>query len=870
MSIRNLLGRVAGATALLTTLSFATQSLLVVETAPQITGLGRGYDLLVNGAPFGRTYSGASSLKGKTELDISTVILPDNFSVQNLGIVLGRPLLPGLRLGGYLTYLNTGAFNELDVKGSFLRSLTSSDLFFGFSALWDAPSASYLDRSPKWLRAVLSRTAVGVNLNYYGSEFDKDKTQSFLVDFNIAGRMPVPQLGQARRLVTVEDLEVDRARLKLALDRAKAGGPKGPRPAEIAAAEKELAAFEKIAPGRIADLTEVATQRQEIYRIDRDELVDLKPEDVVSFTRKAQADLSNQHRETVALVAENEQTVQGILSEAQVKLSEDLALYASKLEKGSSVATEVTALRKAFDAYVENEYDPEPVEKIKERFAAGAKEHVAGLTDNWYAMAKKAWGKEEWAPRLLAWNAGVVSNASLSNRLPRGTKIKAPEEAYFAALDARMDKLAKLKKLRAGFEDITVKSNDTWQTLAQTHLGTSKLVKDLLAANRLAKERPLKVGEVVRVPLFTEIAKRNEREKAFAAEVAKSKAVVGKMKPDAATQVLWEGFVERIDQKLQLYNLSAKAEADRQAADLALGNLLLRELSSLQRSGENTGRQLEKIQLRRRLDHVNANNEKSVKEASREYKSRERDLFRSFLSELYGAKEIMILELGRLADRAADERKDSAKRLTDLQVIAQNLSAKLQTLEAGKDKAAVESVAKANSVALKTIQDGLSDRLFAIEAERKQTQERLSWRTYLTEMVYRGGGPLRDTLALGVSLRNMGTQISYGLMNENLPFAFSADLNYELLHVDRHDIVLYGHFGNSPLEGDTYGGGLAYRYLGKYEIRSGVTIENQMPVFAGNFSALLELGLMNYRLDLGAQYRQAYGAQFSVGLGIVF
>lgn len=851
--------------------ALATQSLLVVETAPQITGLGRGYDLLQNGAPFGRTYSGASSLKGKTELGVSTVILPDNFSVQNLGVVLGRPLLPGLRLGGYLTYLNTGAFNELDVKGSFLRSLSSSDLFFGFSALWDASSASFLDRSPKWLKGALGHTAAGLNLNYYGSEFDKDKTQSFLVDFNIASRFPVPQIGQARRLVTVEDLEVDRARLKLALDRAQAGGPKGPRPAEVEAAEKALKSFETIAPQRIADLTEVASQRREIYRIDRDEQVDLLAGDVSSFTRKAQLDLSNQHRETLALVAENERTVQGILTEAQGKLSLDLGKYSEGLLKlGGMASGEATSLRKTFDAFVENEYDPEPVDKIRARFVSNAKEYTAGLTDNWFVLAKKAWGKEEWAPRLLTWNASVVSNASLSNRLPRGTKIKAPEPAYFEALDAREEKLAKLKKLRSGFEDVVAKSNDTWSSLAQTHLGTSKLVKDLLAANRLTKERPIKAGETVRIPLFTEIAKRNERAKAFAAEVASRKASVSKSKPDGVTQLLWEGFTERIDQKMQLYTLSAKAEADRQAAELALGNLLLRELSSLQKAGEHTARELEKIQLRRRLDQVNSGSEKSVREAAREYKSRERALFRSFLSELYTAKEVMIVELGRLSDRAADERKDGAKRLSDLQVSAQNLSTKLALLEAGKDKAATEAVAKANSQALKALQEALQDRLLAVQSERKLTGERLSWRTYLTEMVYRGGGPSRDTLALGVSLRNMGTQINYGLISENLPFAWSGDLNYEVVHVDRHDVVLYGHYGSSTIEGDAFGGGLAYRYLGKYEGRLGVSIENNQPVLAGNISALLELGLMNYRLDVGAQYRESYGAQFSVGLGIVF
>ena len=151
----------------------------------------------------------------------------------------------------------------------------------------------------------------------------------------------------------------------------------------------------------------------------------------------------------------------------------------------------------------------------------------------------------------------------------------------------------------------------------------------------------------------------------------------------------------------------------------------------------------------------------------------------------------------------------------------------------------------------------------------------LAWRDYVTEMIYRGSTRKRDTLAVGASVRNLGTPLNWGSSAEPLPVAVSVDLNYEFLHTKNHGLVFYGHYGWSEFEDHHVAFGAAYRFLGAFEIRSGVILEAGMPVLNASLGAGIELGLMSYRLDAGTQLRifgsgAQYGNQFTFGLGIIF
>lgn len=868
---RNAVRALCGALLLLAPLS-ASQSLLVTETSPSVLGLGRGFDLLDSSTPFGRTYSGASSLKGKTEIGFSTALLPDSFSVESLTFTLGRPLVSGLRLGGYLTFLSIGAFNELDVKGSFVRSLDSTDLLFGASAIWDSQSAAFLGKSPRWLREALNHTAAGLNVNLYRTAFDKTSDMAVLFDANVAARFGVPQLGQARRLLTVEDLERQKKELKVSLDKAKA--EKKPNTVEVATREKLFSDFEILAASRAKDLGEVKASRGDIYRIYNDATVDLTTEDARGFYSRAMADLTNLHAESVDLSREGAATAAELMAEAHAGVGEALEKYAAILTNGGGVAAiETAALLKTFSAFIENEYDPTPVSKIREAYVKGAKETLTGVADTWAGLAKKAYGKEDLALGLRSWNADLTAGASVgpTNKLPKGLKVKLPDAAYFEAVKAREAKQARLKHLRAGYEDITVGSNETWASIARDHIGSANLVKELLTANRRSSEKPqVKPGEKVRVPLLLEQNKRIDREKKFQAEVAARKASVSKGKVSESVATLWEGLTSKIQEKLDLYAIESRSDSDRGASLLALANVLNQESTGLQRESARTTRELEKIQLRRKLDLVNAASERSRSEANREYKTRERAIFRSMLALLSSAKERMIKELDGQSARAADDRVAGAKRLATLQASADDRDRRLESIRAGKDnKAQAEAKAKSDALA-KEHAASFSARLAQIEGERKSAKERLTWRTYLTEMIYRGGGENRDTLSLGVSVRNLGTPINYGLIPETPPTSISVDLNYELVHVERHDFLLYGHFGTSPIEGLGMGGGMAYRFMNRFEVRMGALSENEQMVLAGNLSAVIELGLMNYRIDFGAQFRPSFGPTLQFGMGIVF
>lgn len=857
----------------------ASQSLLVTETSPSVLGLGRGYDLLDSSTPFGRTYSGASGLKGKTEIGFSTIILPDSFSVQSLSFTLGRPVVSGLRLGGYLTFLSIGAFNELDVKGSFVKNLESSDLLFGASALWD-PQSAKVGKLPKVLQTALTHTSAGLNVNVYRSAFDATTTAAFLVDFNVAARGAVPQLGQARRLMTVEDLERQKKELKAGLERAKA--EKKPNPVELATREKLYGDFEVLAASRAKDLAEVAASRADIYRIYNDATVDLTLPDAQGFYARAMDDLTNLHGESVDISRDSAKTVAALLEEAHARVGADLAKYAAELTNGGGVAaSETTALLASFKAYLEKDFETTPLSEIRDPFIKGTKETLTGVADTWATLAKKAYSRDDMATNLKAWNedaqtmAGVTNKtpfvSGVTNKLPRGMKVKIPDLAYFEAARARDEKQARLKHQRAGFMELTVGSNETWASIARDHIGSANLVKELLSANRRTSEKPqVQPGEKVRVPLLLDQNKRVDREKKFLAEVATRKANVGKGKVSESVATLWEGLTSKIQETLDLYAIESKGDADRGASLLALANVLNQESTGLSREAVRTLRELEKIQLRRKLDLVNANNEKSRAEASREYKTRERAIFKGMLALLSSAKERMIKELDGQGGRSADDRVAGAKRLGKLQASADDRERRLETIRAGKDtKAQAEVKAKSDAQA-KGQATAYSERLAQIEGERKSASERLAWRTYLTEMIYRGGGEARDTLALGVAVRNLGTELNYGLIAEAPPTAVSVDLNYEFMHLERHDLLLYGHFDYSTIAANGFGGGLAYRYMKRFEARVGALSENDQLVVAANLSALIELGLMNYRIDFGAQYRPAFGPTIQFGLGIVF
>ncbi|MBL8994353.1 MAG: hypothetical protein JNM63_13505, partial [Spirochaetia bacterium] len=300
----------------------ASQSLLITELSPSILGTGKNYDLLFPFSPMNRTYSGVFGIKSKSEISFNNIFLPNDTSVQNLQFGLGKALIPGLKLGLYALYYNQNGFNIIDERASFVGPADAADIVIGLPLVFDPSSlpfrgknASTNEAGPTPAEAIFKQISLGVNANYYYSSFDTAHFSSFSFDANLSTRFKVGYIGQPRPVLSAEDLEKEKAGRLRGLGTNKSG------------ADEITALYE----GRVADLSEVAVARRDIYKIYNDRYTELRSADVSNYFSTAEGELFQLYQEALKGLTQNENLMQARLTRDIADLSVSIADYREKL-----------------------------------------------------------------------------------------------------------------------------------------------------------------------------------------------------------------------------------------------------------------------------------------------------------------------------------------------------------------------------------------------------------------------------------------------------------------------------------------------------------------------------------------------------------
>ncbi|MBN8216563.1 MAG: LysM peptidoglycan-binding domain-containing protein [Spirochaetes bacterium] len=855
----------------------ASSSLLLYEMSPSVIGGGRSYDLLAGSANWGRTYSGAFSLRNKTEASFYNATLPMNLSLQYLQVGLGRSVLPGLRLGAYLTYFNAGGFSKIDERGGAVALLDASDFLVGIPLVFDPDSLPWRrkDGSPSRAEAFLKQWRMGVNLNYYKSQFDKLSGDSFLVDANLSARFPVGYLGQPRPLLSLADLDREYGQRKKETEASLlAGVPKGKSPSKEAMRKRELILryWEDYYDHRKEDLAIVNQTRGEIFRIYNDPSKDLTPLDVTNLVRQARQELDALHKETVDETRDNERSMRDALEQDLRQVEEALVLVNARLEKASpALASEARNLQARYDLWIQTEiWVPSP-ESLKARHAVETIQYKVLQRESWAELSKRLYKDPELGESLRRANGSPTNQTAAVGQL-----LTVPPRRYYKDLEERDKILARRAEELAGFAEYQVRPDDTWAKIAEAKLGSRKAVSDLLVANKRDAKQPLLPGQVIKIPLANAGAARQQREREFQAGLAQRRAIGAKLLKNELAEIDWAGLNGLLEQKLAIFQFQRAWGLERDASLRDLQNLLNAKRAELDRGQNAALAGLDRIQLKRRLDFLNSANEKVRRDALGDYKRKEQVVFENLLLSVWRSKTALI---GQLKKEAVAKRKGTLKTAEWMDRVREAIwrqGFELRVREAGKDKARLAALEKEAKAHAEQARKAGSASVAAVEREHAQVLTELGWRDYVTEMIYRGSTRKRDTLALGASVRNLGTGMTWGGPTaEALPMAVSADLNYEFLHTKNHGLVLYGHYGYSEIEDHHAAFGAAYRFLGAFEVRSGMILESGIPVLSASLGANIELGLMSYRLDAATQLRifgagAKYGNQFTFGLAITF
>jgi hypothetical protein len=577
------------------------------------------------------------------------------------------------------------------------------------------------------------------------------------------------------------------------------------------------------------------------------------------------------HKETVDQTRDNERALTARLGEDMKQLDDALGIVLARLAKGSpALAGEARTLMGRYENWIQTEIWIPTSDSLKARHAVETTTVRSAGRESWAELAKRLYKDPELAEDLRRANGSPTNRLLASNTL-----VTVPPRRYFMDLAERDKILARRAEESAGFAEYTVRSNDTWTKIAEAKLGSRKAVGDLIAANKRDSKQTLLPGQVIKIPMANASAARQQRERDFQSVLTDRRAAGAKLLKDEASRVDWNGLNGMLDQKLAIFQFQREWGLQRDASLRSLQNLLNAKRTELERGQHTTLSALDRIQLKRRLDFLNNKGEKAHRDALIDYKRREQALFENLLLAVWRAKTAMI---GQLRRETVAKRKGEIKTsewMDDVREAIWRQGLEIRVREAGKDKgrlAALEKEARNHGELARKAESG---RLAALESEHAQELSELGWRDYVTEMIYRGSTRKRDTLALGVSVRNLGTTMNWGSSAESLPVAVSADLNYEFLHTKNHGLVVYGHYGWSEFEDHHVAFGAAYRFLGVFEVRSGVILEAGVPVLNASLGAGIELGLMSYRLDAGTQLRifgsgAQYGNQFTFGLGIIF
>jgi hypothetical protein len=891
---------------------FAGTDFLLVDANPLYYSSGKCADLLESDAAISRTFSSAYSLRNRPELSFYNSVLPNtDASLQTVAFGWHKHFLRYLRTAVYFSYLNLGDFRPLDELSRAGDALENTDLYIGAPLIFDfrelhritvVKSESGEDNSNNVVGPnILEQITGSLNLNYYQSTLGGEDARTFFADYNSVIRLPLPYIGMPPRLVSSSETEEIFNKKRARLLKRFSGVTTAPSPAgtgdhttnttntsahapapdeggsgalagglgglgfgELSRALRELNEEHEQQKSLVSRVEAV---RREIYKIYDYYDVELHEQDISNFVSSAIQEIGENVQRFEFEIHKNRGAVLGWIRNSiatnrnQIKTQE--ALLLSNLSSGMQVVY-YQAVATNYEMHLTN-YHSWDQEGLRARYLETARAYKTGRRDTWQSIAKKQYGDQGLALQLQKFN-----NWPTDTKLKRNKTIMLPDKAYFDEI-ARFEKAERLEDLvRQGYMEYTVKRGDTWSRLAALFLLDSERSVEIREYNKKKKNAEPVPGEVIRIPVTRYQEEILAKEQAFKNKtiILEKQLMTTGLTPLALR--LYTTISGRYAELIRLYKLAAdvRSEAYRKQTDIInLQNLQVRKLKKMQ---TDLIKELEKLKLKKKYDILNANNKDGEFEALKLYKERERQLFKSMLQTIFDSKIVILNQLKR---ELVNRQKYEERFLRDyfsMRQEALDTRANLAIADAGSDKERITAI----KTKLKSDRDYLASELSHNQARMRKGygEERaaLMREQHITELIYIGSKNQVETFAAGISVKNIGVPVSYLGVRERLPLSPGLDLNYNILRVPNHSLTLYNHFGYNRLEGFTAGLGSAYRFLKILEVRVAGIYENQSLSFATSVSLLLNIGLLNYRLDTGIHIMNGFGTKMQLGLQVVF
>ncbi|MBI4978826.1 MAG: hypothetical protein HZC28_15215 [Spirochaetes bacterium] len=827
-------------------MAFATPSMLVYEPSPYSMAVGGGADLLDVSVPITRAYSGLSANKDKLEIAFyhNGSMLINDIGFETVYVSVKDNLFTkGLRVAGFLNYLNLGNLDQLDSRGRLVEKFTSGDLLAGAAFVFDQKSLK-LQRQvlnpsnnkyePNALYPLLAPLNAAVNLTYYQSTLASYSTFSVLADVNLSYKLSVPFIGMPEQLINESDVQLERQRVigqykamidgkKKELDDQKAISNAASKKAEY---DAQFEAYTKrigdVYGKRQVEIRDVHRTRSNIYTMTYALNQEISGEYVSNFISNANVEMKTLIDTAAKGVNDNGKALNKRINEDIETLYKDATKYRDQFKKNTDIPELVDKANALFDIY--------------EAFA-----------EEQFAAIKR-----------------------VATQKVTATTITAQDR-------------------ERGYKEYTIAKGDTWGTIASNFMGDAKRGEDIAVYNGVAmkvgvKELPVpKAGSVVKIPVEQKTADVDE--KTYKTVIARGETMRqeiqkylgdNKRQFTVPQQLYFNGALKSYGKYLTLLAEKEKLITQVKTKLVRLDETYNREVGALTVPVDAMLKDLKKIKLKKELDLLNAAGKDAADEAVALYKKDETDLFKGLLLQLYKSKRGLIEEFIREERAKQDVEVSAVNDVYARKFEVVDESADVAAVDAGKDEAKVKSIREKQTQERGALQDQRAkDGAMLVERFEAVINE-YKWQLYLTQLIYLSSEERPYTLAFGGNARNLGIPVKYGTTSEMLPVAASFDVTYNFLRMENNSVTGYLHTGYSELEGVAVGGGAMYRIFESLEFRGGLRINAIQTAGAmtlagtGGIGWMSDLGLMKYRIDIAGVYEAVYGLSFTAGLSVAF
>lgn len=821
---------------------FGATQMLAMTSSPYSMAIGDCHDLLDPNVPLTRTYSGLYTLKDKTEFVFFHQILPNVGMIENGVLGLKNDWVKGIRFAAYAQYLTVGTFNSLNESGISSGSLTAYDLLIGVPIIFnpfsipfglkrmkeegtnatgtekDETDGTNVGALPSMLETVLKSSHAAVNINYFQSQLGTYSAWSLFLDVNLAMRFKFPYVGQPKPLISEDEIQAE-------WDRVQSNETRKIEERIAAVAGEEMYTEEE-REAKVASLTE---RKEEIAKeLER------------KYTRKKR-DIYRVHR--------TRQRIYDVITRNEVALEPD---YVSNFV--SDVIEEIETLMDiASNAMLIN----------NETLTAATREEINNneLT-------------------IIDYQEKLTRNAENDAVVEKSDTLFALYDDHIQTLypyilddEATPEKTEATAK-RRGYKIYTVAADDTWKSIAQRFYDNEARYLTIVEYNNLSEETPPKEGTPLKIPFPEFIQERRQKELVFTKERNTLIRDIRRARPTKVEKLYFESTVDLYDSRLELfaYLNDIDTELDTKLYELFdRGNKLIREVRGAR---DALIRDLAKYKLKKDLDYLNAARDADYIEAMKDYKNNERAIFEELLLQIYKAKKEMIEDLKEEQEFKYEAHVQNIANIYERKAGTLEDTVKVRKIEAEGDdvkKKELEEDYKRTQMKLaKLRQEELNEAKEIYEAKIAD----YNWELNITQLIYLSSEESKDTFAVGMYVNNLGVPVTYIEEKEYLPVAFGLDVNYMFLSSERVNGYGYIHYGYSDVELHNIGLGGMARLFDFVDVRGGILFglapDHVETTFSLGSSIEFDLGLMNYRVDVGARFNPLYGSTMSVGLNIIF